>query len=93
LYSVENYGEQNYQGMEVEATHRMSRGLNFAANYTGAHNRSDAQGDAPIGFGGETAYGLAALNRFAIGFGVLQSAQTAENAGNRTGQSALRFDF
>jgi hypothetical protein len=26
-------------------------------------------------------------------FGVLQSAQTAENGGNRTGQVALRFDF
>jgi hypothetical protein len=26
-------------------------------------------------------------------FGVLQSAQTAENAGNRTGQLALRLDF
>jgi hypothetical protein len=26
-------------------------------------------------------------------FGVLQSAQTAENAGNRTGQLALRIDF
>jgi len=26
-------------------------------------------------------------------FGVLQSAQTAENAGNRAGQLALRIDF
>jgi hypothetical protein len=26
-------------------------------------------------------------------FGVLDAAQTAENAGNRTGQLALRFDF
>jgi hypothetical protein len=26
-------------------------------------------------------------------FGVLQSTQTAENAGNRTGQVALRLDF
>jgi hypothetical protein len=26
-------------------------------------------------------------------FGALQSAQTAENGGNRTGQVALRFDF
>ncbi len=26
-------------------------------------------------------------------FGVLQSAQTAENGGNRTGQVALRLDF
>jgi hypothetical protein len=26
-------------------------------------------------------------------FGILQSQQTAENAGNRTGQVALRLDF
>jgi hypothetical protein len=26
-------------------------------------------------------------------FGILQSQQTSENAGNRTGQVALRFDF
>jgi hypothetical protein len=26
-------------------------------------------------------------------FGVLSAPQTAENAGNRTGQLALRFDF
>ena len=66
LYSTENLGSQNYQAMEVEAAHRMSRGLNFAANYTWAHNLSDAQGDAPIGFGGETNYGLAVMNRFDI---------------------------
>jgi hypothetical protein len=66
IYSTENLGGANYQAMEIEATHRMSRGLYFAANYTWAHNISDAQGDAPAGFAGETAYGLAYVNRFDI---------------------------
>ena len=43
----------NYQGLTLEATHRMSRGLSFQANYTWAHNISDAQGDAPNGFSSE----------------------------------------
>jgi len=67
IYSTENLGGANYQAMEVEATHKASKGLSFSANYTWAHNISDAQGDAPVGFGGETAYGLAVLNRFDIG--------------------------
>jgi len=66
IYSTENFGGANYQAMEVEATHKASKGLFFSANYTWAHNISDAQGDAPVGFGGETAYGLAVLDRFAI---------------------------
>jgi hypothetical protein len=83
IYSTENLGGQNYQGMEVEATHRMSRGLNFAANYTWAHNISDAQGDAPIGFGGETAYGLAVMNRFNV----------SQDRGNVAGTRRQRFLF
>jgi len=66
IYETQNYGGANYQAMEVEATHRMSKGLYFSANYSWAHNLSDAQGDAPGGFAGETAYGLAYLNRFDI---------------------------
>jgi outer membrane receptor protein involved in Fe transport len=81
IYSTENMGGQNYQGMELEATHRMSHGLNFAANYTWAHNLSDAQGDAPIGFGGETSYGLAVLNRFNI----------SQDRGNVAGTRRHRF--
>jgi len=67
IYSTENLGFQNYQALEVEATHRDSHGLYFQANYTWAHDISDAQGDAPIGFGGETNYGLAVVDRFHIG--------------------------
>ena len=40
-------GFSNYQGLTLEATQRLSHGLYFQANYTWAHNISDAQGDAP----------------------------------------------
>jgi len=66
IYSTENLGFQNYQAMELEVTHKTSHGLFFQANYTWAHDISDAQGDAPVGFGGETNYGLAVVNRFDI---------------------------
>jgi hypothetical protein len=48
-----NAGFQNYQGLTFEATQRLSHGLYFQANYTWAHNISDAQGDAPNGFASE----------------------------------------
>jgi hypothetical protein len=66
IYSTNNLGGQNYQALEVEATHRMARGLSYQANYAWTHNISDAQGDAPAAFQGETRYGLADLNRFDI---------------------------
>jgi hypothetical protein len=50
----------------LEASHRMTRGLSYQGNYSWAHNISDAQGDAPATFQGETRYGLADLNRFDI---------------------------
>jgi len=81
IYSTENLGFANYQGMVVEATHRMSKGLVFSANYTWAHSISDAQGDAPAGFQGETRYGLADLNRFDI----------PDNRGNVAGTRRQRF--
>jgi hypothetical protein len=48
-----NAGFANYQGLTLEATQRISHGLSFQANYTWAHNISDAQGDAPGGFTSE----------------------------------------
>jgi hypothetical protein len=81
IYSTENAGNQNYQGMVLEATHQTSHGLSFTANYTWAHNLSDAQGDAPNGFQGETRYGLADLNRFGI----------SDNRGNVAGTRRHRF--
>ena len=64
LLSTENSGFANYQAVQVEANHRMGKGLFFQANYTMAKNLSDAQGDAPSGFTSEVAYGLAVSNRF-----------------------------
>ena len=66
IYSTYNLGNQSYQALELEASHKMARGLAYQANYTWAHNISDAQGDAQTAFQGETRYGLADLNRFAI---------------------------
>ena len=66
IFSTNNLGFQDYQALELEASHRMSRGLSYQANYTWAHNLSDGQGDAPTAFQGETRYGLADLNRFDI---------------------------
>jgi hypothetical protein len=81
VFSVENMGLQNYQGLELEASHKTGHGLFFQANYTWAHNLSDAQGDAPTGFQGETSYGLAVLNRFAL----------AQDRGNVAGTRRQRF--
>ena len=66
IFSSGNYGHQNYNALELQATHRTGHGLSFQANYTLAHDLSDAQGDAPTTFQGETRYGLADENRFAI---------------------------
>ena len=81
IYSTENLGFDNYQAMELEATHKAGHGLTFQANYTWAHDISDAQGDAPAGFGGETNYGLAVVNRFNI----------AADRGNVAGIRRQRF--
>ena len=66
IFSTNNLGGQNYQALELEATHRMAKGLAYQANYAWTRNISDAQGDAPTAFQGETRYGLADLNRFDI---------------------------
>jgi hypothetical protein len=66
IFSTNNLGGQNYQALELEATHRMAKGLSYQANYAWTHNISDAQGDAPTAFQNETRYGLADLNRFDI---------------------------
>jgi Carboxypeptidase regulatory-like domain len=81
LYSTENLGHQNYQAMELQATQRTGHGLTYQANYTWAHDLSDAQGDAPTAFQGETRYGLADENRFDIN----------ANRGNVVGTRRQRF--
>jgi hypothetical protein len=81
LYSTENLGVQNYQAMEVEVNHKTTRGLFFQANYTWAHDISDAQGDAPTAFPSETSYELAVVDRFAVGL----------DRGNVEGERRQRF--
>jgi hypothetical protein len=81
IFSTENLGHQNYQAMEVQASHRTGKGLSYQANYTWAHDLSDAQGDAPTAFQGETRYGLADEDRFAIN----------KNRGNVVGTRRNRF--
>jgi hypothetical protein len=81
IFTTENLGHQNYQALELQATHRMGRGLTYQANYTWAHDLSDAQGDAPTAFQGETRYGLADEDRFAIN----------RNRGNVVGTRRNRF--
>ena len=66
LYSTFNSGKANYSAMEVEATHRMSHGLYFDANYTLAKNLADNQGSTPTAFAGEVNYGIPITDRFNI---------------------------
>jgi len=65
----------------VEATHKNSKGLYFSANYAWTHSLSDAQGDAPTAFAGETNYGLAVVDRFHI----------SQDRGNVEGTRRQRF--
>jgi hypothetical protein len=66
IYETENLGTQHYKAMQLEVNHRVGHGLTFQANYTLAKDVSDAQGDAPTSFAGETNYGLSVVNRFDI---------------------------
>jgi hypothetical protein len=81
IFSTNNLGHQTYQAMELQATHRTGHGLTYQANYTWAHDLSDAQGDAPTAFQGETRYGLADENRYDI----------SANRGNVVGTRRNRF--
>jgi hypothetical protein len=67
--------------MQFEVNRRVATGLAFQANYTWAHDISNAQGDAPLGYAGETNYGLAVVDRFAF----------ALNRGNVAGAHRQRF--
>ena len=81
IFFTGNYGHENYNALELQTTHRMGNGLSYQANYTWAHDLSDAQGDAPTAFQGETQYGLAVENRFDI----------PANRGNVEGTRRQRF--
>ncbi|HEX4652001.1 MAG TPA: TonB-dependent receptor [Granulicella sp.] len=81
IFYTGNYGHESYNALQLQATHRMGNGLSYQANYTWAHDISDAQGDAPTAFQGETQYGLAVENRFDI----------RANRGNVEGNRRQRF--
>jgi Carboxypeptidase regulatory-like domain len=81
LYSTFNAGTANYEAMELEATHRMSHGLYFDANYTLAKNLADNQGSTPTAFAGEVNYGIPITDRFNI----------ASDYGNVEGTRRNRF--
>jgi hypothetical protein len=66
LYSTFNAGKSNYDALEVEATHRMAKGLYYDASYTWAKNLADNQGDTPSGYAGEVNYGIPIADRFHI---------------------------
>ena len=81
LYSTFNAGKANYDALELEATHRMSHGMYFDANYTLAKNLADNQGDVPTAFAGEVNYGIPIADRFHI----------ASDYGNVEGTRRNRF--
>jgi len=81
LYSTFNAGEANYNALQVEATHKVSRRLYFDANYTLAKNLADNQGDIPTAFAGEVNYGVPIANRFDV----------ASDYGNVEGTRRHRF--
>jgi hypothetical protein len=64
LYTTFNHGKANYHALELEATHRMSNGLYFDANYTFANSKANNQGDTPNSFASEVAYGYPVADRF-----------------------------
>ena len=66
LYSTFNAGEANYNALEIEATHRMSHGLYFDANYTWPRIRPTTRAIRPTAFAGEVNYGIPIADRFDI---------------------------
>ncbi len=81
LYSTFNHGKSNYKALEIEATHRMAKGLYYDANYTLAKNQANNQGDNPSGFAGEVNYGYPVADRYNL----------ASDYGNEEGTRRHRF--
>jgi hypothetical protein len=81
LYVSQNAGFANYQGLTLEATHRMAHGLSFQGNYTYAKDLSSAQGDAPGGFVPEVLLFTPTADQF----------DTRLGRGNVAGQPQQRF--
>jgi hypothetical protein len=91
LLSTFNAGEANYHAFEVQATHRLERGLYVDANYTYANSVADNQGDAPSAFAGEVNYGLPIADRFHIKQNLGNVSGTRRNRMLLTGMYQLPF--
>ncbi|MBB5318120.1 outer membrane beta-barrel protein [Tunturibacter empetritectus] len=91
LLSTFNAGEANYHAFELQATHRLERGLYVDANYTYAKNEADNQGDAPSAFAGEVNYGLPIADRFHIKQNLGNVSGTRRNRMLLTGVYQLPF--
>jgi hypothetical protein len=91
LLSTFNAGEANYHAFELQATHRLERGLYVDANYTYAKNEADNQGDAPTAFAGEVNYGLPIADRFHIKQNLGNVSGTRRNRMLLTGMYQLPF--
>jgi hypothetical protein len=91
LLSTFNAGEANYHAFELQATHRLERGLYVDANYTYAKNEADNQGDAPSAFAGEVNYGLPVADRFHIKQNLGNVSGTRRNRMLLTGVYQLPF--
>ncbi|MGB6687337.1 MAG: TonB-dependent receptor [Terracidiphilus sp.] len=81
LYSTFNAGEENYNALELEATHKIAHGFYLDGNYTFAKNLADNQGDTPTAFAGEVNYGVPVADRFHI----------SSDYGNAEGTRRQRF--
>jgi hypothetical protein len=91
LLSTFNAGEANYHAFELQATHRLERGLYVDANYTYAKSEADNQGDAPSAFAGEVNYGLPIADRFHIKQNLGNVSGTRRNRMLLTGMYQLPF--
>jgi Carboxypeptidase regulatory-like domain/TonB dependent receptor len=91
LLSTFNAGEANYHAFELQATHRLERGLYVDANYTYAKSDADNQGDAPSAFAGEVNYGLPIADRFHIKQNLGNVSGTRRNRMLLTGMYQLPF--
>lgn len=91
LLSTFNAGEANYHAFELQATHRLERGLYVDANYTYAKSQADNQGDAPSAFAGEVNYGLPIADRFHIKQNLGNVSGTRRNRMLLTGMYQMPF--
>ncbi len=53
IYQLGNWGFANYQDMELQMSHRLASGFFIQAQYDWAKDLSDANNDAPSGYGAE----------------------------------------